>query len=805
MRWLRQDVRFALGTGRGRIVSVLAVASLALVMAGNAVAFSTMEAFVLRPLPYPDADRLVLLGERQEQAPAISLASLIASYAIWAEYRDRSVTLRDWAAFSPRRVSQAATEGAVPVTAARVTGTFFELLGARAVLGRLPQPAEMRDDGARIVVLSWEYWQERIGADRDPLGMALRLDGETYEVVGVLAPGFEFLMSGIELWLPLHGDPRAAPRGERSVVTVARMAPGTTMAAVKAEIADIARQIQAEYPETHRGWTADAMNLRTEFPDSKSRLYMALMQAAVFLVLLIACANIINLLLVRAQDRRHEIALRTTFGASRFSIVAQLTRESMILAGLGAALGLGLAALAIRVIAGQLGTVLARTYEPALSTGVLLFTGALAVLCGVLFGVAPALQALKQDQASVLRQGTAGGGRGSRRFSTLLVAGEVAVCLVALGAGGVLARSFVLERGRDPGYTAKEVLAAQIVLPHWRHTGNAEAMALLRQLQERLAALPRVLAVSIATVPPQALFPAADTFRVAGHAAEYGAAVPRAISVRTSSGYLETLQVPLVEGRFFDAGDDGAGTAIAIVSRTLAERRFPGRTAVGEHLTMSGETRRIVGVAGDVRQSVVAAGNAFEETIYTPLADRPPRIAYLLLRVEGEPLALAAAVRQEVRAVDADITIHTMETLQQHAGRYLVGLDIFNVILTTFGAFALLLASLGIYGLVAFSVRQRSHEIGVRMAVGAAPWAVVRMMTLQGARVACAGLLVGSALLVPVLGLVGRVLAGFGLAPLQPAAVAAIGALLLGAALAASALPALRAARIEPLRVLRAD
>jgi putative ABC transport system permease protein len=809
MTSLRRDLRFMLGRGRGRIVSLLAIVSLALGIAGNAVAFSLVEVFLIRPLPYPEADRLVLLGERERGTPASSLTSLISSLAIWAEYRDRSSTLAQWAAFSPRHVSLAGDDGAIPLLAALITPGFFPLLGAQLASGRLPDDGDAHEGAARVAVLSGEYARRAgaAGAAGAAPGTIVRLDGESYEVVGVLREGFEFLTAGVDVWLPLRTDPYSVARDQRSVISVARMAPGATLPAVKAEVAAIARQIEEEYPETHAGWTADAIHLQSEFPDPQSRMYLAIMQLAVFLVLLIACANIVNLLLVRAQDRSREIALRTVMGAGRMRITGMLLRESLLLAGIGAVLGIGIAAVAIPLIAAQLGTVLSSAYQPSLSPRVLLFTATTALACGVAFGLIPALQTLKQDQMATLRQGPGAGtgSRRSRRLRAALVAGEVALCFVTLAAGGVLIRSFLEARHGDPGFASKPLLTVLVTLPHWRYEGDA-ATLVIDQIQDRVAMLPGVAAVTAVNVLPQELLPPSDTFRIDGRPLEYGARVPRAVSVRAAPTYTETLGVPILDGRFFEPSDRAGTALVAVVSRALAEQQFAGRSAVGERLSVRGQTREIVGVAGNVRQSILGMGPAgFEATIYLPFAQEFSRRTYFVVRATCDPRALAGPIRAAIRGIDPDIAVPEIETMDEFAGRYLVGIDIINLVLTGFGAFALLLASLGIYGLVAFAVRQRAHEIAVRMAIGAEPRAVVTMVAMQGARSVAAGLALGMILVLPVLVVVSRVLTGFGLTPARPLMVAGIAVLLAAVAMIASVLPALRAAAIAPAGVLKAE
>jgi putative ABC transport system permease protein len=804
MTSLRQDLRFALGTARrGRIAGILAIASLALGVAGNAVVFGTMDALLFRPLPYPEADRLVLLGEREKDRPAIVLVSLTSAYASWAEYQERTRTLDTWAALSPTFFSLGGGGQTVPVTGAYVTPDFLPLLGATTVRGRLPTPEESRPGGPRVAVVRAEYWA-RNAAVEDPIGAMLTLNGQPYEVVGVLREGFEFLVPGIEIWVPLQEDPRSPLATRHTVISVARMAPGVTMGAVKAEVAAVARRIEEEHPATRRGWTADALNLRHEFPDPHSRRYMAVLQVAVFLVLLIACANIVNLLLARSQERRREIALRTALGADRLRILRQLLRESLWIAAIGGVLGLGMAAIGIRFVAASFGRVLAGNFSPALDLRVLTFIAGTTLLCGLVFGLMPAIQTLRTNQLEALRQGPGGGAGGKlhRRVGSGLVAAEIALCFVALAGGVALVRGFLSERDSPPGFRAERLLTIQFTVPHWKYDEDGSA-ALLDRLLQRAGELPELESVALINTLPQNLLPPRDTFRVPGAPIDPGAAAPRAVLLSAAPGYLRTFGVPLQEGRFFEAGDRTGALPVVVVSRALAERRFPDG-AVGRHVQFQGAVREVVGVAGNVQQSLVqhAAG---EEAIYVPLAQVTPRRLFLVARTRREPLAAAGALSAVIREADADIAINAVETMSAYGRRYLVGIDIFNAILLVFGVFALLLAALGTYGVVAYAVAQRSHEIGVRMAVGATPGRVVRLFAWQGLRLALLGLAAGAVVLLPVLALVGSVLSGFGLAPLGASVILAVALLLLAVTIGASALPASRAAAVDPVRVLRAE
>ncbi len=811
MSLIPRDLRIAFRAHRGgRVVQLIAIFSLALGIAGNAVVFSIVDALLFRPLPYPDADRILILGEREADQPDLAILTLTSSLATWADYREQSQTLIDWAAFKPKSRSLSRGDGAVPVTTGAVTPSFFRVLGANAVRGRLFTESDGVVGGPKLALLSWEFWQSSMDPGEDPVGTVLTLDGEPHEVVGVLAEGFEFIVPDLDIWLPLQQDPYATARYSRNVVSVARMKPDVTMAEVEAEVELIAERIEREHPATRGDWTVQALNLRTEIPDTQSRLYVAILQGAVFLVLLIACANIAILLLAWSQERRREIALRTALGAGPLRIFLQLTRESLVMAAVGGIAGLTLAAAGIRFVAHlYTSSVIPRMWRPSLDTNVLLFIVGVTVLSGLVFGLFPALQSVRANQVDALKEGGAvgfSGGRRQGRARAGLVIAEIALSLVALGTGSVLVQSFLSLKNRDPGFEASGLLTVRFTLPTWKYEAATTGRVVMDQIRERAAALPGVESAALTTALPQDLFPSTDTFRIEGLSVQGELGTPRAVSLRVSPEYLQTFGVRLLQGRFFDRSDRADGSAMAVINRSMAESRFPDEDPIGHYLSIRGESREIVGVAADVWQALMGgASGGFEETVYTPLAQDPPGRAYLVVRATRRPRALTESIRRETARIDPDVTIHTVETMKEYANKYTVGFDIFSAIFGCFGIFALLLASLGTYGVVSYSVAQRNHEIGVRMAMGGQARDVVRMIAMHGVKVSILGLLVGAFLLVPMVAVIGSVLVDLALAPIEPLTLIAMAVFLFGVTVAASVFPARRAAGVDAMKVLKTE
>ena len=806
------DVRRALRSivprqRRARAVTALAVLSLALGIAGNAVVFSLVDSLINLRLPYADPDRIVLLGQREKTEPDVALASILSALPVWADFRERSSTLTEWAAITMSYMSVSDEDRSVAVMVGSATPSFFRVLGEQTVRGRVFTDVEGVEGGPQVAILTWDYWQNAMGAIDDPVGTVLTLDGVAYEVIGALPDGYDFLTPEVGIWLPMQRNPYETSRSDRFAISVARMSPGVTMTQVKQEMAQIAAELEAEYPETFRGWSMSATNLGTEFPDPQSRTYMAILRASVFFVLLIACANITNLLLARSQDRTREIAVRTALGAGRLRILAQLARESTLMAVSGGLIGLSLTALGIRIIGGRFAELpfVPSLFQPRLDSTVVLFTLAMTLLCAVIVGIFPALQSFRVDQVEALKQGGGGGGQRTLRVTSALVVAQIALSLVALGAGLALARSFTDTMDKDPGFKAEGLLAMGVEVPDWKYE-LPEGTELMQRLRERVEGLADVVAATLVAPLPKNLIVVKAPLLLPGQVEEAGEALPQAQGVWVSPEFLEAFEVPLLRGRFFEPADGVDAEMVVVVNRALADRHFADRNAVGQHITFLDQPREIVGVIGNVQQGIVPEpGGGFADVVYVPVAQNPRTTYYLVVRTAGTPRAVADAIRAEVRAVDADLAVNTVETMQEYAARYTVTLSLFNDILSAFGVLALLLASLGTYGVIAYSVTQRRQEIGVRMTLGADARTVVGMIAMQGLKMTALGLGIGTVLLVPLIALISNVLRGFAFEPVSPMTLVPVGLVLFAVSAAASVVPATRAATVDPVSVLRAD
>ena len=800
-----QDFRFAIRTlKKGLLVTLFAILSLALAIAGNATVFSMVSAFLFRPLPFHEPEHMVVLEEREaDQQPTSSLTISLSS---WADYDERSHTLSALAAFRPTFFSLKGPERAIPLTGARVTPGFFDVLGVHPTRGRAFADSEGVEGAPKVVVVTREYWQEAMSEMADPLGEVLVLNGEPHEVIGVLPEGFEFLVPDLDIWAPFNSNPREAPRDKRDIIAVGRLEPSATMEQVKAEITSISTQLEAEYPAAYRGWVTDAYNMRTEIPNSQARVLFAMLQGTVTFVLLIACANIANLLLARGQDRRREIALRTLLGAGRMRIVRQLLAESFILVLVGGTLGLVMGAFGIQVIADSFAAQLPTAWAPRLEPAVLVFTLVISVAAGLIFGILPAVQTLKRNQASVLSEGGGRGasaGAGRRLVSRGLVVAEIALSMVALGGGSVMVRGFLQLQNADPGFEVANLLTVLFSVPESKFATDEEKMILLDEVLVRAKTLSGVRSVTLTNALPQNVQAPTDTFRIASELVDVALPVPRAVSLRVDPGYLETMGVPLQQGRFFEETDRAGQPLVAVINQTMVDKRFERMSPLGQLIAIGGESREIVGVVADVRQTIVQVSGGSGETVYLPIAQMPLVSTYLVLATTGDAGQLAGPTRTALSDVDPDLAVNQVQTMEQFVDQFFVGIRVFNTLLSGFGALALLLASLGTYGVLAYSVGQRRQEIDVRMALGAQQVQVTRMVVKQGLWMAIIGLTIGTILVVPLTLVIANLLEG--LATVQPLTVVVVGALLFVVTMIASVVPARRAAGVNPVDALRAE
>jgi putative ABC transport system permease protein len=806
MSELVQDVRFAVRMlRRGWGVTLIAIGSLAVAIGGNTAVFGLINSLLFQPLSVEAPDRLVVLQERTLEQPNV-LSTLTTSLAMQADMAERSHTTSAWASLRPTILGLRDGDRSEPIPAAEITVAFFDVIGVGVQRGRVFLPEEGVPGGRRAVIVSPEFWERTRGEGSDPLGEVLTLNGEPTEVVGVMPEGFAFLFSSADLWVPLTDSPVESPRDRRDVVAIGRMLDGATMDQVQADVSGIAASLAVEYPEVQRDWTADAFNARNDIPDSRTKIFYGLLQGSVFFVLLIACANITNLLLARAQERRREIALRTVLGAGRARLARQLLTESGILVLAGAFLGLGLGWVGIRAMANHFAGLLPANYTPTLDVKVVAFTMGISVLAGLLFGLAPVMQTVRGRHAEALKEGggKSSAGRSRKLVTRGLVVAEIALSLIALGGGGMLVRSFLELQGSDPGFEDSGLVTARLRIPDSRYPDEEQRLAFLDRILDQAAGIEGAQAPALINALPRNFQIPTDTFSILGEVRDPLTAAPRAFSLKASPAYVEALGIEVLQGRFFEGGDRLGQTPVAVLNRSFVARWFPAGDALGRFIEFEGESRQVVGVVEDVQQVFGSTpGQVESEAIYIPAAQAPMAGYTLVARTLGDPADLKEPLRSELQLLDPDLTLSQVLTMDEVMEQFFAGVAVFNTILGGFGILAILLASLGTYGVLAYQVTQRKHEIGIRMAVGARGREVIGMVTRQGLVMAVLGLALGGIVLVPLTRLLRTLLDGFSTVSADTGAYVAI--VLFIVTLTASLVPAWRASTLDPVRALREE
>jgi putative ABC transport system permease protein len=791
------DLRYALRWLRGNPgFSSAAVLVLALGIGAATATFTIVHAVLLRPLPFAAPDRIIRIWS----SPAgrdLPFFSVSAPDAI--DWRERARTLAVVAPYERQR-SMTVTGGveAEEVFGARVSRELFELLGVAPVRGRWFSAEEDRaGSDARVAVISYGMWQRRYGGRSDVVGQPLRLDDETFTVLGVMPQAFSIPNNPAEIWLPLRLVADPSRRDARYLRVLARLGDGVVTEQASRELTAIAAALAREYPASNRTWTTTVLPLMQTVVSADFQRALVVVTTAVGLVLLIACANVASLQLARAASRTREMAVRTALGAARRVLVRQMLVESLVLASLGGALGVLLAMWGLDALAALAITTIPRADEIALRPVVLLFACAVTTTTAVVFGLAPALGA-SRGRLEALRVREPADTRGASRLRDALVVAEVTLAMILLVGAGLMTRSFVRLQQRDLGFTPERLLILQVSPP--RTTPSA---FFYDALMTRLSALPGVEAVAAGDSLPFAGPNGANTFRIEGQVLEPGFA-PDADLRSVTPDYFRTLGIPLIRGRVFN-GSDGGGAPVVIVNAALAQQFFAETDPVGRHLQVGSEPpATIVGVAGDARyRELDDPTNRLRPMIYSPAAAAAAMPLTIALRTSVPPTTLQASVRSTVVALARDRPIARLEAMEDILATSR-GPQRFNA--TVIGAFAwiaLVLAAAGLWALIAHAVARRTHEIGVRVALGAAPGEVLRMVAGRGVLLASVGIVLGLAASAALTGVVQRVL--FNTPATDAGTFATVALVFLAVAITASLLPARRALRIDPVEALRSE
>jgi putative ABC transport system permease protein len=799
-----QDIRYALRSLRKNpLFSLSIIVMLAVAIGFNGAVFSIADAVLFRQLPYPDPDRLAMLWERH---PEREIERNLVSPLNYMDWKEQSRSFAAMGAFYVDSSVLTGDEG-VPerVVAGAASVDMFKVLGVTPLLGRTFVTEEERAAEPTAAVLSHRLWRSRFGGDPGIVGKLITADGVRVQVVGVMPPGFEF-PNEVQLWLPLHIDPQdLGMRGGRYLQVVGRLAPGVAPASSESEMDAIGRRLAAAYPDSNSGWTAHAVPLHRDLVGDVRPGLLTLL-CAVVAVVLIACANVANLLLARAAGRQREMAVRTALGAGRGQLLRQLLVESLVLALAGGILGLALAFVILQLLPALRPGDIPRLVDVSLDARAVLYTLAMAILTGVVFGLAPALAASKQDLGSVLREGGRGTTGRGRALRALLVVGEVTLSFVLLIGAALLTNSFVRLIRVDPGFRPDHLLVADISLPSTRYADDPQRIAFFERLGEEAGALPGARSAAIVSHLPvsgvQGLWN--NSFHVEGRPP-----LPPGVKIRShvrwvTPGYFQTMGIPLQTGRDFSRGDIAGKANVVVIDEEMRRRYFPGEDPLGKRLVIyfgEREPREIVGVVGNVKQAEL--GEETAPHMYIPYAQSPQAYGTLVVRTERNPALLASAVKERLRAIDPELPIDHVLTMDEHLAESLARHRFNLLVLAAFAAVSLLLAALGIYSMIAYHVSQRQRELGVRMALGASPMSVVWLVVGQGMRLVLTGLALG----LLIAGFATRLMSSllYGIAATDPPTFLAVAAVLALVALVASYLPARRAAGIDPLASLRTE
>lgn len=805
-----RDLRTALRRLRREPAPTLAaILVLALAIGASAAIFSVVDGVLLRPLPYQDPDRLVMVWvDNTNQGWHEDLAS----YPTYRDWRESSETIRPMAAWTSGSfaLSSGPDEPGRPperVDGALVSADFFSVLGVAPALGRDFRADEEVVGNSTVVILSHDLWVRRYGADPAAVGSTLYLDGEAHEIVGVLPAGCE-LPDDVAIWAPLAPDERlASNRGFLWLRVVGRLAPGVGLDAAQAEMSSVAQGLAERYPQFNEGLGVNLEPLREELVGDVRRSLLVLF-GAVGALLLIACADVAGLLLAQARRRGREIAMRSALGAKRGRLVRQLLVESVVLSLLGGGAGVLLASWGTRVLLAMAPPALPASAAVGVDGRVLAFALTLSLATGVLFGLLPAFLSARPDLAGLLKEGSAGaGGKGREgRSGRLLVAGQIAVAVVLLVGAGLLAEDFRNLRGIDPGFEPEGALSLQLQLPRPSYAAPDQSLGFYDRLLERIRGLPGVRSAAAVSAIFEGQGYLSAPFVVEGRPApDPGEQVEVGLNAVTP-GLFRALGVPLLAGRDVERTDTLESPRVVVVSRSMAERYWPDSDPIGSRIKYGrpdSPTRwmEVVGVVGDVRAG--APSEAPRPSTYVPVTQQPRLTMTVVVRTEGDPRRLESSLRQVVHEIDPSLPISSLSPLSDLLAER-VAAQRFNLALVgVFALTALVLAALGVFSILSYSVARQRRDIGVRMALGAERGQVRRMIVRRGALLALAGVVVG----LLAASILTRSLASLvsGVSPLDPVVYAGVAVALLAVALVAAWIPARRATAIDPVRALRVD
>jgi putative ABC transport system permease protein len=816
MTGLSNDLKHAVRSlSRYPAFTAIAVLTLALGIGANTAVFTLVDGVLLSPLPFDHPEELVEMRHQgrdgQDELPM--------SDGMYQVYKDQASALEAIALWTPSTVTLVAEGVPERIPVQVVSPAFFSVLRTDAALGRGFVEEEGLPDGEAVVVLSDGFWQSALGSDPQAIGTMLDINGTMRRVVGVMPPGFGFPDTQMRMWLPYVVDPNRAPLAAFGANAIARLAPGSSVEALGTEAQGLIGRLPELFPESPAVSFLQEVGLEsTVYPlrdalvgDIRSTLWVLL--GTVGFVLLIACANVANLLLVRAEGRQRELALRVAVGAGRGHVLRAFMSESLVLATVGGALGVAIASLAVRTSLRLVPTNLPRVEEIGVDGRVLLFTAAIALGCAAFFGVFPLLRSGMADLAGQLREGSGHGSTGGRqhhRLRNALVVVQMALALVLLIGSGLMLRSFQALRAVDPGYDVEGILTARVTVPTAELESVDEAAGFYDQLRDRLSSQPGVIEVGFGSSVPLGNGAGFFAIEVEDHPRGPDELPVFGTNIFVGPGYLEAMGIDLISGRTFMRGDGALGVPAVVVSRSFAQEMWPGQSALGRHMRLGPRDEpwsEIIGVVEDVHFGSLE--DEPEQMVYWPLvfgAPGSPRIVRgvdVAIRAGADPLGFVSALRREVQALNPRIPIASPRAMEDLFDDATSRVAFTMTMLGAASGIALLLGLVGIYGVISYVVQQRTREIGVRMALGAAAATVRGMVVRQGLALASAGVVLGLIAAGALSSVMGRLL--FGVAPIDPVTYGAVSVALVLVATLACWIPALRAAGVDPSTALRAE
>jgi putative ABC transport system permease protein len=809
MSQLLQDLRYTVRTLRNSPgFTAVALLTLALGIGANTAIFSFVDGVLLNPLPYPDPDRIVWVLEKRPDGGANGISTL--NYLDWVK---QNTVFQYMAAQTGWQATLTGVAQPTLLTGQRVSPHFFDIHGIKPVLGRAFREDEDQLGKDKVVILSHALWQSQFGSDPSILNRSIRLNNDSYQVIGVMPQGTVYDRSFAQFWKPLAFEPANMTRNFHWFGALAKLKPGVTLAQARAQMDTVGANIAQAYPDSNKGWSVSIDRLSTAIVNDNLRMGLYVMLGAVGMVLLIGCANLANLALARALSREREVAVRAALGAGRWRLIRQFLTENVILSIAGGLLGIVIGYASMRALKLLVPpTSLPAEADVELNLRVLLFALAISVLTGILFGLAPALQASSPDLGGAMKESgrSATSSKSSRRLRDVLVVAEIALAFVLLAGSGLLLRSFSSLLHVDPGFDSTNVLTMQLPIAQTQYPDPARLNLYLRELTSVVEAVPGVRSAAVASTLPLQGWGYGMPFQIAGQPELDRAHRAAGFFKIVSPSYFDTLGIKLIRGRALNDRDVKGAPPVTVINDTFAKKYFASQDPIGQHVRIQeivpGQTAlgeeipwEIVGVIAD--EKIGSLNDVTSAGFYMPTGQSPTYGLSMVVRGNLSPAAFESAIRQAIDGVNKNQALSNVRTLDRVKAESLGSSRLQTMLLAVFAGIALLLAAIGIYGVISYSVVQRTHEIGIRAALGASTGSLLRMVLLNGLTLMSIGLVLGIAGSLAVTRLLSSLL--FGVSARDPLTMAGIALVLAAVSIAACLLPALRAARVDPLVALR--